>query len=85
MFNKIATIAALAFASVSADDTGYRRGICKVQNADGKKMGGIRFNQDYDNFSEANEPVKLDAKLKDLMGEATAIRLFSEDPMTMPE
>ena len=48
-------------------------------------MGGIRFNQDYDNFSEANEPVKLDAKLKDLMGEATAIRVFSEDPMTMPE
>ena len=99
MFNKLATIAALAFAqSVSADDhsgdevvpdvvinTGYREGRCKVLTAEGKKMGDIRFNQDYDNLSEVVEAVKLDAKVKDLMGSATAIRVFSDDPMTMPE
>ena len=48
-------------------------------------MGDIRFNQDYDNLSEVVEAVKLDAKVKDLMGSATAIRVFSDDPMTMPE
>ena len=63
MFTKIATLATLAFASVSADDTGFRRGVCVVKKADGEKLGRIVFNQDYDNSSEAAEPVKLGAKL----------------------
>ena len=80
MFNKIAILSALACAAVSAD-SGFYRGACAIKNSDGDKIGRLAIKQD----SGESEPVRVSAKVDGLMHEANAIRVFSEDPSTMPE